>query len=345
LFNLYSCKNNANKILLFVVLFMIIMCFSADAGAEISSKKTADSDKMTIAFVPRSLENPIFLDAFEHSQKKAVDLGINLEWLGSFSFDSEKQIKIIDSLIERKVDGMIISVNDTPKYDRIINRAMEAGIAVATFDADAPNSNRIFNIGIDNYEAGKVTAEGLLKVLDQKNIDYNDPDQELRTMIMTGVKGALNLEKRINAFLDTVADTNIVIEDIVENQDNVNLAVELLEQYVQKNPDIDIIFFVGGWPFYVPAEALPNFRNWAQNGGVAVGIDIFYDALVLQDRGLIHYLVGQDMATMGSKGLSTLYNYIKYGVKPPEYIKTGLEISNQENLDRLLRIHQPWRVK
>jgi len=65
-----------------VVLFMIIMCFSADAGAEISSKKTADSDKMTIAFVPRSLENPIFLDAFEHSQKKAVDLGINLEWLG-----------------------------------------------------------------------------------------------------------------------------------------------------------------------------------------------------------------------------------------------------------------------
>jgi ribose transport system substrate-binding protein len=321
------------------------MCFSADAGAEISSKNTADFDKMTIAFVPRSLENPIFLDAFEHSQRKAVDLGINLEWLGSFSFDSEEQIKIIDSLIERKVDGMIISVNDTPKYDRIINRAMEAGVAVATFDADAPNSKRIFNIGIDNYEAGKVTAEGLLKVLDQKNIDYNNSDQELRTMIMTGVKGALNLEKRINAFLDTVADTNIVIEDIVENQDNVNLAVELLEQYVQKNPDIDIIFFVGGWPFYVPAEALPNFQQWAQNGGVAVGIDIFYDALVLQNRGLIHYLVGQDMATMGSKGLSTLYNYIKYGAKPPEYIKTGLEISNQENLDRLLRIHQPWRVK
>ncbi|MFW5961774.1 MAG: substrate-binding domain-containing protein, partial [bacterium] len=232
-----------------------------------------------------------------------------------------------------------------PEYDQIINRAVEAGIAVATFDADAPNSDRIFNIGIDNYEAGKVTAEGLLKVLDEKNIDYNDSDQELNTMIMTGVKGALNLEERIGAFLDTVENTNIKVEDIVENQDNVNLAVELLEQYVQKNPDIDIIFFVGGWPFYVPAEALPNFQSWAQNGGVAVGIDIFYDALVLQDRGLIHYLVGQDMSTMGSEGLLSLYNYIQYGIKPPEYIQTGLEIANKDNLDRLLKIHQPWRVK
>jgi ribose transport system substrate-binding protein len=335
-----------HKSLIVILTLLLLLSFSVTkVKAEINSTKADESEKMTIAFVPRSLENPIFLDAFEHSQKKAVDLGVNLEWLGSFSFDSQEQLKIIDSLIEREVDGMILSINDTPEYDEIINRAMEAGIAVATFDADAPNSKRVFNIGIDNYEAGKVTAEGLLQVLDQKEIDYNDSGKELNTMIMTGVKGALNLEKRIDAFLDTVADTNIVIEDIVENQDNVNLAVELLEQYVQKNPDVDIIFFVGGWPFYVPAEALPNFQQWAQNGGVAVGIDIFYDALVLQDRGLIHYLVGQDMATMGSKGLSTLYNYIKYGAQPPEYIKTGLEISNQENIDRLLRIHQPWRVK
>lgn len=332
------------KYLLFFIIILII-CSPVISAVENNQQKEVNNKKMTIAFVPRSLENPIFLDAFENSQKKAVDLGVNLEWVGSFSFDSEEQLKIIDSLIEREVDGMVLSVNDSPEYDKIINRAVKEGIAVATFDADAPNSNRLFNIGIDNYEAGKVTAEGLLKVLDERSIDYKDSDKQLNTMIMTGVKGALNLEKRINGFRDRVEDTNIVVEDIIENQDNVNLAVELLEQYVQKNPDVDIIFFVGGWPFYVPAEALPNFQHWAEEGGVAVGIDIFYDALVLQDRGLIHYLVGQDMSTMGSKGLSTLYNYIKYGIKPPEYIKTGLEVANKDNLDKLLRIHQPWRVK
>ncbi|MFN2340102.1 MAG: substrate-binding domain-containing protein [Halanaerobium sp.] len=332
---------------LFLSVLIIIFVISSTVltAAEKNPQKAKVEEEITIAFVPRSLENPIFLDAFEHSQKKAVELGVNLEWLGSFSFDTDEQLNIIDSLIKREVDGMVLSINDSPEYDQIINRAMEKGIAVATFDADAPNSDRIFNIGIDNYEAGKATAEGLLQVLSEKDINYQDSDKKLKTMVMTGVKGALNLEKRIDAFLDTVEGTNIVVEDIVENQDNVNLAVELLEQYVQKNPDVDIIFFVGGWPFYVPAEALPNFQHWAQEGGVAVGIDIFYDALVLQDRGLIHYLVGQDMAAMGSEGLLALYNYIEHGIKPPEYIKTDLEIANKDNLERLLRIHLPWRVK
>ncbi|TDP98306.1 monosaccharide ABC transporter substrate-binding protein (CUT2 family) [Halanaerobium saccharolyticum] len=332
--------------LLFVLVVIIILpaLLTSAAGAE-NIQANEDDEEITIAYVPRSLDNPIFLDAFEHAQEKAIDLGINIEWVAPFVYNEEAQIKIIESLIVRKVDGMVVSVNNTPEYIDVINRAIEAGIAVATFDADAPDSKRLFHIGIDNYEAGRVTAEGLLKVLENKNIDYRQQEKNLDTMIMTGVRGALNLDSRIEGFLDTVEATNIRVQDIVENQDSVNLSVELLEQYLQQNPDIDIIFFVGGWPFYVPAEALPNFQKWAANGGVAVGIDIFYDALLLQERGLLQYLVGQDMATMGSKGLSTLYNYIKYGAEPREYIETGVEVADDDNLERLLQTHRPWRVK
>ena len=335
-----------NKFLIFFTLTIIlIISLTITAGAENDPQKLKNNEDITIAYVPRSLDNPIFLDAFEHAQEKAIDLGINIEWVAPFAYNAEEQIKIIESLISRKVDGMVISVNNTPNYIEVINKAVENGIAVATFDADAPDSKRIFHIGINNYEAGKVTASGLLEVLENKNIDYKSQNKSLDTMIMTGVKGALNLDSRIEGFLDRVKNTNLKVQDIVENQDSVNLSVELLEQYLQQNPDIDIIFFVGGWPFYVPAEALPNFQQWAQNGGVAVGIDIFYDALLLQERGLLHYLVGQDMAKMGSRGLSTLYNYIRYGAQPKEYIETGVEVANEQNLERLLQTHRPWRVK
>ncbi|MGP3777342.1 substrate-binding domain-containing protein [Halanaerobium saccharolyticum] len=332
--------------LLFVLIVIIILpaLLTSTVGAE-NIQANENDEEITIAYVPRSLDNPIFLDAFEHAQEKAIDLGINIEWVAPFVYNEEAQIKIIESLIARKVDGMVVSVNNTPGYIDVINRAVEAGIAVATFDADAPDSRRLFHIGINNYEAGKVTAEGLLTVLENRNIDYNQQEKKLDTMIMTGVRGALNLDSRIEGFLDTVEATNIRVQDIVENQDSVNLSVELLEQYLQQNPEIDIIFFVGGWPFYVPAEALPNFQQWSKNGGVAVGIDIFYDALLLQERGLLQYLVGQDMATMGSKGLSTLYNYIKYGAEPREYIETGVEVADDDNLERLLQTHRPWRVK
>lgn len=339
---LFAQKNNFLLYLTLILIFIGALTVSAEAD---NIQQNEENEEMTIAYVPRSLDNPIFLDAFEHAQEKANDLGINIEWVAPFVYNEKAQIEIIESLIARKVDGMVISVNNTPEYIDVINRAVEAGIAVATFDADAPDSKRLFHIGINNYEAGKVTAEGLLNVLDSKNIDYSKQDKHLDTMIMTGVRGALNLDSRIEGFLDTVEASNIRVQDIVENQDSVNLSVELLEQYLEQNPDIDIIFFVGGWPFYVPAEALPNFQQWAENGGVAVGIDIFYDALLLQERGLLQYLVGQDMATMGSKGLSTLYNYIKYDAQPQEYIETGVEVADEQNLERLLQTHRPWRVK
>jgi len=270
---------------------------------------------------------------------------VNLEWVSPFIYNEEDQIEIIESLIEREVDGMVVSVNNTENYINVINKAVERGIAVATFDADAPDSNRLFYIGIDNYKAGQATAEGLLEVLEKREEDYNNPDKKLNTMIMTGVRGAVNLDLRIEGFKDKIENTNINVIDVIENQDSVNLSVELLEEYLEDNSDIDIIFFVGGWPFYVPAAALPNFQSWVESGGVAVGIDIFYDALLLQQRGLIQYLVGQDMAAMGSKGLESMHNYLKYGIVPEEFIETSLEIAEDKNLEELLKIHMPWRVK
>jgi len=71
----------------------------------------------------------------------------------------------------------------------------------------------------------------------------------------------------------------------------------------------------------VPSEALPNFQRWAQAGGIAVGIDLFYDALLLQKAGLIQYLIGQDMAAMGAMGLELLVNYIRHGEVPPHLWK------------------------
>src|SRR6056297_1450827 len=175
---------------------MLISSPKMIVAAENDQQKEINNEEITIAYVPRSLDNPIFLDAFEHAQEKAIDLGINIEWVAPFAYNAEEQIKMIESLIARKVDGMVISVNNTPEYIEVINKAVDSGIAVATFDADAPDSRRLFHIGINNYQAGKVTAEGLLDILEAKNIDYKQENTQLDMMIMTGVRGALNLDSR-----------------------------------------------------------------------------------------------------------------------------------------------------
>lgn len=319
-------------ILALFVVVLILVFFSSWIYAE----------DLTIAFLPRSLGNPIFLDAFEAAQKKAYELNVRLEWVAPFDFDGEAQIEIIENLIRRGVDGIIASVNDEEPVRQVINEALDAGIAVATFDADCPDSGRLFHIGIDNYAAGVEIGTALVEVIKSRKLQ----DHELDTMIMTGYREALNLEERIRGFLEaTAGEVNLNIEAILENEDTVEKSILLLEDYVLVNPDVDVIFFVGGWPFYVPGEALPNFQKWAQQGGIAVGIDLFYDALLLQKEGLIQYLIGQDMTSMGSLGLELLVNYIRFGQVPPEFVKTGLEHANEANIDRLLQIHKPWLVK
>lgn len=301
-----------------------------------------DQQELTIAFLPRSLGNPIFLDAFEASQKKAYELGVRLEWVAPFDFDCQEQVEMLENLIRRGVDGIIASVNDEEAVHQVFQKAIDHGIPVATFDADSPESGRLFHIGINNYEAGVAIGEALVGVLKDRGLD----EQELDTMIMTGFREALNLEERIRGFLDaTEPEVNLNIAAILENEDTVEKAIILLEDYVKINPDVDVIFFVGGWPFYVPSEALPNFRRWAQDGGISVGIDLFYDALLLQKDGLIQYLIGQDMTSMGSLGLELLVNYIRHGDVPPDFVETGLEHANESNIDRLLEIHKPWLVK
>lgn len=301
-----------------------------------------EQDELTIAVLPRSLGNPIFLDAFEAAQKKAHELGVRLEWVAPFDFDLEAQVEIIENLIRRGVDGIIASVNDEEPIHRVFQKAIDQGIAVATFDADSPASGRLFHIGINNYAAGVAMGEALVGVLQGRGL----AEEELDTMIMTGYREALNLEERIRGFLDATADeVNLNVVAILENEDTVEKAIILLEDYLKQNPDVDVVFFVGGWPFYVTSDVLPNFRQWAQNGGIAVGIDLFYDALLLQKEGLIQYLIGQDMTTMGSLGLELLVNHIRYGEVPPDFVETGLEHANESNIDRLLQIHKPWLVK
>lgn len=345
---LISYKKNANfYYFLFILLFIIIIAFNfmmintliveAEAGQDSIKKQ-----KLTIAFVPRSLDNPIFLDAFVASQQKARELGVRLEWIAPFSYSVKGQVEVIENLIRRDVDGMVISVDDVEPIHNIINKSLSQGIPVATFDADSPGSNRLFHIGIDNTRAGLEIGKALVGVIEEKGLS----EKELDTMIMSGTPDALNLKERIIGFKEAIGGKiNLNIQDIVYNYDNVKLSIEMVEDYLKKHPDIDIIYFTGGWPFYVPAEAMPNFQKWAQKGGIAVGIDIFYNALVLQQEGLIQHLVGQDLTAMGAEGLEYMVDYIKTGELPSVFVEVGIEHANSKNLDHLLEIYEPWLVK
>jgi len=347
--------SNKTKVLFFVLAAIITLAGCASSKFEKNNTaiepSTTSKEKSTvtknkdiiIAMVPKSLDNPVFLDALEQGEAIGRTLGIKIEWLGSMQSDSNEQVAIVESLIQRGVDGIAISCIDPEKMKPIINKAVKAGIKVATFDSDSPHSDRLFYCGTNNYAAGEACGKALIKVLKAKGKDK----QLQRLLVMTADKESNNLNERLSGFLDTARKGGITLNiiDTLYCKDDVNIAGDMLEMYIRTGEKLDVFFSTGGWPFVSPSESMTGFHAWCQNGGTSILIDTYYPVLEAAQQGMADALVGQNLKKMGELSIRNLYSVIKDGKIPSKFIDTGLELGDKSNYTQLLQEKQRWEIK
>lgn len=297
---------------------------------------------IVIAIVPKSLDNPVFVDSMETAELTAKKLGVNLEWVAPFKVNPDLQVKIIEGLIWRKVDGIAISTSDPDKIREVIDKAVAAGIKVATIDADCPGSKRLFYCGTDNYKAGWACGEAMVKIVTKRGL----AKKRLRTAILTGGIEAHNLNERIRGFKEAVAgklDLDYVA--LLACDDDTSTGAKVVEAYIKEHPETDLFYFAGGWAFFGPTESMPLYQEWCNNGGIAVSMDTFYSVLQAAKKGFAQALVGQDFRRMGELTVKYLVAAVKGQPVPMEYIDTGLELADQSNFDQLLSEKKPWEMK
>ncbi|NLW47316.1 MAG: sugar ABC transporter substrate-binding protein [Firmicutes bacterium] len=308
----------------------------------VSSSFPSRTRPITIAIVPKSLDNPVFVDAKETAELAARKLKVNLEWVGPFKVDPDTQVKIIEGLIWRKVDGIAISTSDPEKIRKVITKAVAAGIKVATIDADCPDSERLFYCGTDNYKAGWACGESMVKIITEKGL----AKKSLRTAILTGGIEAHNLNERIRGFKEAVAGKiNLNYVALLACDDDTSTGAKVVESYIKQHPETEVFYFSGGWAFFGPTESLPLYQEWCNRGGIAVSMDTFHPVLIAANKGFFQALVGQDFRKMGELTVNYLVAAVKGHRIPEEYIDTGLELANQSNFDQLLKEKKPWEMK
>lgn len=304
----------------------------------LSTGNACAKDEIEIAVVPKALDNAIFLDAKSAAEAKGEELGIKIYWEGPTTSDAAMQVNVIESLIERQVDGILVSCNDADALKDVINRAVDAGIVVGCFDSDSPESNRAFYCGTNNYAIGKLSAEFMMEYLPNGG----------KVAILTGVLGAPNLEARIDGFEETLAAAGSKIEvlPVQTGEDDVQKSVEVVTQYTAANPDLAGWFFDGGWPYFADPDALPEVKTFMENGGHIVSVDTCYPMMQFVGMGMVDVLIGQNYPTMGALGVETLYKLIK-GEKVDlgdgnHYIDTGYEVVDITNYEEIWANKAPW---
>lgn len=172
-----------------------------------SSSSSSSGEEPFYVFLPKGLDNPYWDNCRKGMESEMAKLGVKAEFIGPEKSDATLQVSVIESVIARRPAAIAISPNDPATVNDLIAKATAAGIKVITWDADAPDSQRILYIGTDNYNAGATAAETLSKVLDGKG----------KVAILNGALTALNAQQRTNGFKDWMAKNAPGIE-IVDDQ-------------------------------------------------------------------------------------------------------------------------------
>jgi len=96
--------------------------------------------------VPKNLGNPYFDTGNVGAQEAAQELGITVTYQGSATADATEQITLLNSLIAQNVCGLAISANDADALVPTGQAAMDAGIAVVTWDSAIAPAGRDIHI-------------------------------------------------------------------------------------------------------------------------------------------------------------------------------------------------------
>jgi ribose transport system substrate-binding protein len=306
---------------------------AALAAAVLAGTAAAQDQTYRFAIVPKAMNNPYFDLSRDGCTERAAALGnVECVYIGPVEHEPATQTQIIQDLISQGVDGLAISVSDANAARNVIQQAVDAGIPVITFDADAPDSARQAHVGTDNREFGRQLAEQLKKVR---------PEGGTYAMI-SGGPAAQNLADRVEGVREGLQGSNWteVEGSPLFSNDDLALSVQQMQDIATANPEINAILPVGGWPMFVP-EAYKAFvdsqRPRMDSGDFALVVaDTLPVQLDLLKQGYAHALVGQRPYEMGQKAMDILLA-LKEGKPVEEITYAGLDIVTPKNVDQMMK--------
>lgn len=276
--------------------------------------------KLRFAVIPKALDIPVFNYAKIGAERAAAELGnVEVLWNAPATADQLRQKEILESFITQGVDGIAISALNGDFLTETINRAVDAGIPVVTWDSDAPNSKRLAFYGVDDRRSGLILGEQAIALLGGQG----------KVAIITSV-GATNLQLRLEGVREALATApGIEVVEVFDIKEDVVRAGELIAAGTRRYPDLGAWISVGGWPVFTrnALDAVDPSKT------KVISFDTVQPALDLLREGKAHVLLGQKYFGWGEESVRLLHG-IKNGRMPPSpIIDSGVDVVTIDNVD------------
>ncbi|MFV1853094.1 MAG: substrate-binding domain-containing protein [Thalassospira sp.] len=170
---------------------------------------------------------------YEMFKQAAHQMGCDTVYTGTPEYDVNKQIATFEQVLARQPAGIMVHPMNSDPFIAPINRAVEQGVAVVTFAADSPNSNRAAYITSNNDREGAAAADAIAEAMGGKG-EYavlENPGQD-------------NHDRRVSAFIERMdakyPDMKLVAR-AASNQDPTKAYNAVLTMH-QANPKLGAVF-------------------------------------------------------------------------------------------------------
>ena len=275
----------------------------------------------------------------------ARQAGVKSEVIGPDNYDPNAEKDEFHKVLAKKPTAIIVSAADPELMKPEIDAAISQGIPVITIDTDSPNSNRLFFMGTNNYQAGTIAAEVAAKQLNGKG-----------NVVIFTMPNQTNLEERMHGYKDIFEkNPGIKIVRVIDMKGDPRIVFDQTQAILDKKEPIDgfICLEAQGGP-----EVATVLQNNKVTGKVVVAFDTDDKTLEAVKNGIIAATVAQKPYTMGYLGVKLADDYYhskadvakmassKGPLSPlPAFVDTGATLVDKSNVDEIIREMQSSQQK
>ncbi|MGO4123580.1 ABC transporter substrate-binding protein [Inquilinus sp. YAF38] len=302
----------------------------AGTAAAVTSAK-AQGKSFRIALVPGLTTDAFYITMRRGAEAACKAIGAELVFQGAPEFNPVLQVPVLDAVIARKPDALLVAPTDKTQLIEPLRKAADAGVPVFTVDTfigtgvyQAGDGNADFPlsyIASDNILGGRIAARALAKSIGGKGKVY-----------VSNVKpGISTTDQREEGFKDEIkAHAGIEVLETQFNDDDANKAASQLQAVLARNPDLAGVF---GANLFSALGAANGVKQAGKAGALKVAA---FDApqSIVEDlkNGTVDIAIAQHPAEIGWFGVISAFAHLTEQ-SVPTAIGTGFTVMDKTNVD------------
>lgn len=308
--------------------FIRSAAFAVALGGAAAAQAQED---FNITLVPGLTTDAFYITMNRGAQAAAEALGITVDFQGAEEFDPVLQTPVLDAVIARGPDAILVAPTDSTQMIEPLRRADSAGIPVITVDTfiddgayqdgagdgDFP----ITYIASDNIGGGRMAARFMAEAIGGTGKVY-----------VSNVRpGVSTTDQREEGFKAEMAENypDIEVLETQYNENDASLAASQFQAVIARNPDVAGVF---GANLFSALGAGNGVDGAGKSEDVTViAFDAPQSIVDNISTGLVDAAIAQHPAEIGYYAVMSAYAHLT-GQSVPVTIGTGFTVINADNV-------------